>query len=220
SPAIADIDGDGKNEVVACSRDGHIYAFDSNGDVEWEYSIGATIDSSPAIADIDGGGVEIIVGSDDGSIYVLGGPLPPKTPERPTGPTEIEYGKSYEYHTYTKDPIYKEVRYVFSWGDGKEDTTNCVDPKEGASCSHSWTKGKGKLFLYILRCKEKEYEVKCKAVACDPNTGLESGWSEELIVTAKSKSFYCFHSLWLLQWLLDHLPPLHKSSENGGDQDE
>ena len=73
SPAIADIDGDGKMEVIVGSNDGRLYVLNSKGEVEWSYQTDGAIVSSPAIADIDGdGNLEIAVGSKDKKVYVFG----------------------------------------------------------------------------------------------------------------------------------------------------
>ena len=77
SPVIADIDSDGRNEIVFGHRDGKLRAYEADGSLKWEAPAvpGASqepcqqqftpsaIDSSPAVADIDGDGVfEVIVG--------------------------------------------------------------------------------------------------------------------------------------------------------------
>ena len=73
SPAIADLDGDGKMEIIVGSDDGKIYIFNSTGQVEWSYQTDGAVYSSPAIADIDNdGNLEIVVGFEDGKIYAFG----------------------------------------------------------------------------------------------------------------------------------------------------
>jgi hypothetical protein len=68
TPAIGDIDGDGHNDVVWGSFDGHIYAVDGRTGVAkagWPLFVRDTIWSSPALYDIDGDGkLEIIIGTD------------------------------------------------------------------------------------------------------------------------------------------------------------
>jgi hypothetical protein len=69
TPAIGDIDGDGHNDVVWGSWDGHIYAVDGrDGSAKpgtWPLFVRDTIWSSPALYDLDGNGkLEIIIGTD------------------------------------------------------------------------------------------------------------------------------------------------------------
>ncbi len=73
SPAIADINGDGKLEVIVGGSDGNIYCLTNEGALLWAYQTGYRIESSPAIADIDPNypGLEIVVGCDDTKLYAL-----------------------------------------------------------------------------------------------------------------------------------------------------
>jgi len=69
TPVIGDIDGDGHNDVVWGSFDGHIYAVDGrDGSAKpggWPLFIRDTIWSSPVLYDLDGNGkLEIIIGTD------------------------------------------------------------------------------------------------------------------------------------------------------------
>ena len=69
TPAIGDIDGDGHNDVVWGSFDGHVYAVDGrDGSTKpggWPLFIRDTIYSSPVLYDLDGNGkLEIIIGTD------------------------------------------------------------------------------------------------------------------------------------------------------------
>jgi hypothetical protein len=76
SPAVGDINGDGRAEIVIGCKDGRVYAISSDGaDVSgWPVSTGDAIQASPAIGDINGDGrSEVIIGSDDGKIYAFGG---------------------------------------------------------------------------------------------------------------------------------------------------
>ena len=72
----ADIDGDGDNEVIACSRDGRVHLLSKGGDLQWERIIGAKAWVGTGVAsDISADGTEtsarIIVGTRDGKVFVL-----------------------------------------------------------------------------------------------------------------------------------------------------
>ncbi|MEM2388560.1 MAG: PQQ-binding-like beta-propeller repeat protein, partial [Candidatus Thermoplasmatota archaeon] len=72
TPAIGDVDNDGKNEVVFTSGDGKVYILNGSGLQEWNFTTGGAIYASPAIADIDSDGYkEILIGSTDGKFYCL-----------------------------------------------------------------------------------------------------------------------------------------------------
>ena len=65
SPALANLDGSGNNDVVVGSEDGHVYAFDPAGRPlpGWPVNVGTAVDSSPAVGDLDGNGQsEVVVG--------------------------------------------------------------------------------------------------------------------------------------------------------------
>jgi WD40 repeat protein len=74
SPALADLDGDGKKEIIFGANDGQLHALNSNGReiAGFPVQAGNYIRSSPAVADIDGDGdLEIAVGCDDSNMYVF-----------------------------------------------------------------------------------------------------------------------------------------------------
>jgi hypothetical protein len=68
TPALGDLNGDGKDDVVFGSFDQHVYALNgTNGQLlpGWPVWLRDTIFSSPALADLDGDGqLEIIIGAD------------------------------------------------------------------------------------------------------------------------------------------------------------
>jgi len=71
SLAVADLDGDGYQEVVAGSYDKHVYAFTSDGRMLWRYQAGAAIYAVDA-GDLDGDGrAEVVAGADDNHVHVL-----------------------------------------------------------------------------------------------------------------------------------------------------
>lgn len=79
SGAIADVDGDGKLEVIFGSyyNDTHLYCVEAaTGTVKWKHkSNGGPLDASVAIDDIDGDGKPEILCADSayGKLYILGG---------------------------------------------------------------------------------------------------------------------------------------------------
>jgi len=75
SPAVADIDDDGYQEVVIGSLDGWIYALNgSTGALKWKYDTKKPVYSSAALYNLDGDPyLEVVVGSNDTYIYCLDG---------------------------------------------------------------------------------------------------------------------------------------------------
>lgn len=77
TPAIADVTGDGRADLVAAGLDGTVqaYALPSRTRI-WTVSVGRTaIQSSPAIADLTGDKkADVIVGTMDGRLLILDGP--------------------------------------------------------------------------------------------------------------------------------------------------
>lgn len=94
SPVVADIDGDGQNEVAFGHQDGTIRMYEGDGSLGWQaeavpgigtgcnsQSSSSAVDSSPAVADHDNDGIpEVIVGfgstwvsSQNGSIVIFDG---------------------------------------------------------------------------------------------------------------------------------------------------
>jgi len=74
TPAIGDVNRDGKLEIAFGSWDRWIYLLDANGNKLWEYNNADTVWSSPAMADINHDGyLEIITGADISRPAIPGG---------------------------------------------------------------------------------------------------------------------------------------------------
>jgi hypothetical protein len=76
TPVIADIDGDGMNEVLAHSLDKKVWAFENNGTLVAGFPVllPAAFQSEMAAADLDGNGaMDILVGTTGGELYAIGG---------------------------------------------------------------------------------------------------------------------------------------------------
>lgn len=72
SPAVADLDGDGRLEIAVGSWDGRMYVWDDAGQPVqgWPVEVQDQIISSAALVDLDGDDrLDIVVGSKDGFLY-------------------------------------------------------------------------------------------------------------------------------------------------------
>ncbi len=71
APIVADVDGDGENDIIAVSEYSRLYAYDFDGNLLNSYplAVGAS-SSSPAAADVDGDGeFELFIGSYEGTLF-------------------------------------------------------------------------------------------------------------------------------------------------------
>jgi fibronectin type 3 domain-containing protein len=74
SPAVADLDGDGRLELVVGTDNGFVVAINDNGTFLWQFDVGATVESSPAIVDINQDGLpDVVVGADNRKVYAFRG---------------------------------------------------------------------------------------------------------------------------------------------------
>ena len=74
APAVADLDGDGREDVVAADSKGNVAALNSEGALMWSAQVpgGMMADSSVAIADLDGDGeLEVLLGDMTGTVSCL-----------------------------------------------------------------------------------------------------------------------------------------------------
>lgn len=87
SPAVADLDGDGKLEIAAgtgnfyCCFDGtpsnegkYFTVWNHDGSILWRTDLPAQVVGAPAIGDLNGdGNLEVVVGAKDGKVYAFNG---------------------------------------------------------------------------------------------------------------------------------------------------
>ncbi|MBU0762996.1 MAG: PQQ-binding-like beta-propeller repeat protein, partial [Candidatus Altiarchaeota archaeon] len=72
SPAVADINHDGRNELAFGSQDKNLYILNSSGARILRYTTNAPIYSSPSLADLNHDQKpEIIIGTDKGTLYAI-----------------------------------------------------------------------------------------------------------------------------------------------------
>jgi parallel beta-helix repeat protein len=72
--------------------------------------------------------------------FPLAKPVSPITPVL-DGPENVHVNMITDFHVYTPNPIYPEVKYQIYWGNGdySEDTPNMVDTTIGTTLAHAWS---------------------------------------------------------------------------------
>jgi len=71
-PAIGDVDGDQRLEILVCSRSKRLMCLDENGQEEWSFPSETEVITTPAIGDLDADGkTDIVFTSKDRRIYCL-----------------------------------------------------------------------------------------------------------------------------------------------------
>ena len=98
--------------------------------------------------------------------------LPPSTPARPYGPTEVYMGPAYTYYTISTDPNNDMIYYVFDWGDGSISTSSLFFSGATGYITHTFN-------------SPGEYNIKVKAV---DTKQAESSWSEPLTITVLNET--------------------------------
>ncbi len=127
---------------------------------------------------------------DISDIFTIKAGTGPKTPIRPDGPGIGKPGIEYTYRSMTEDPQEDQISYFFDWGDGTN--SGWLGPYssgEVATAKHIWD-------------SNGYYNIKVKA---KDTKGLESEWSEPLLVNIQKSRFSSIISI-----LLDRFPLLEK----------
>jgi len=71
-PSIGDVDGDGKLEILVCSRSKRMICLSEDGQEEWSFPSATEVLTTPAIGDVDGDGqTEIVFTSKDRFVYCV-----------------------------------------------------------------------------------------------------------------------------------------------------
>lgn len=128
-PLVADIDGDGKKEIVFGTKKGKLFVLDLNSQIKWFYDSNEKVDevelmfldsdtvssiyASPNVADVDGDGKkEIVFGTELGVVYVLNDKGKLLWKYKAGGPIR---GQIMLYDLYEDD----DTKIIFGCDDGK-----------------------------------------------------------------------------------------------------
>jgi hypothetical protein len=107
------------------------------------------------------------------SIRVRVGSFPPEAPLRPSGPSRCSTGIAYSWSTKAVHPLHDSVRIQFSWGDGNIDS---FGPMVASNAFFDTTHTYSVPGTYKIAARARDA------------IGLESPWSETLVVTVDTSS--------------------------------
>lgn len=158
-----------------------IVKIDENGDMLWNQTFGGKKEDRGYYVEATNDGGYIVAGrtesfssSSDGWLIKVKN-VPPNKPSRPQGISNGKIYRNYTYSTVTIDSNGDEIYYMWDWGDNT--TSQWIGPfksGETAKASHIW-KEKG---VYKIRVKAKDSQ------------GLESPWSEYMVVSMPKKAIF------------------------------
>ncbi|MDA0747614.1 MAG: FG-GAP-like repeat-containing protein, partial [bacterium] len=190
SLAATDLDGDGKDEVIAGGRTATICAL-KDGKAAWQYPTGGTI-RSVCTADLENDGKpEVIAGSEDTHVYVLNAKGKQKW--------------AYKIPFYFQDPI---VRSVFTGdlnGDGKLEVVAAVE---------SW-----RYYAFTHNGKELWHQMTVRPSSTGCAADLDGDGKDEVIAGTDYHSWHCIDGNGDIRWSYHPRTGPRTNSAAAGDVD-
>jgi len=174
----------------------YAYEWDFDDDGQYDDASGAEVTFSCDKTGIYQISLRVTDAEDNIDIYgtVIGVEPTRTTPDKPSGPRQINKGTTYTYSTDISADASATVLYNFSWGDG-----TYSDWSKSSSASHSWG-------------STGSFNIKVKAMMVTETSVIETDWSEPLKVTiSKSRTKTIERPLVkLLQRLAQNYPMFEK----------
>lgn len=156
---------------------------DGSGTTEFDLADGSLTKARfiKIVDDNDGSAYEQNPGCDIDAVENVASPLPPNNPpnipEIPNGLASVYAGYEWEYSTITTDPEGHQIFYKWNWGDEITNWIGAYNSGEQVSEIHSWA-ATGSYEIQVQSKDDPDGDG-------DPSDGLESDWSDPLLVTVK-----------------------------------
>ena len=147
NPAVADLDGDGKPEVINGSGGFLLHAFNVDGEEPegWPKFTGQWLLGSPGLGDIDGDGyLDLVSGTRNGWIYAWSTPVPAADAGIQWANMHHDLRNTRNYHTPL--PVYAPP----SVGDDDDDSAAVGDDDDGCECAVEGRRSVGWLAVVAL----------------------------------------------------------------------